>query len=124
MAASTPRKAPARKPAANKGLVLDRAENRAAVDALVADREPLFTIGRKTYTIPKKVPPSWTLQAFTVAAEQGEKAALVFSAGKLLEPEAWAALEQCDTLTQSDLHAVFKAIMDRILPDGAFVPKA
>lgn len=124
MAASAPRKAPVRKPAANKGLVLDRAENRTVVDALVADREPLFTIGRKTYTIPKKVPPSWTMQAFTVASEQGEKAALVFAASKLLEPDAWAALEQCDTLTQADLLVIFKAITDRILPDGAFVPKA
>lgn len=108
----------------SRGLVLDRPENREATEKLVADREPLFTIGDTTYTIPKRVPPSWTIQAFTVATEQGEAAALTYATAKVLTPEAWEALSTCDTLTQDDLNAVFRAVMARILPEGVVGPKA
>ncbi|MEV8615692.1 hypothetical protein AB0383_48705 [Amycolatopsis sp. NPDC051373] len=137
MAASTPRKttttrkAPAKRapkatttPPAELGIVLDDAGSKAAVAAMLDDREPLFTIGEVTYTIPKHVPPSWTLKAYTLAVTEGESAAMVFAAQKLLTDEAWTALGDCDTLTQDGLNAVLKALMDRILPAGVIGPKA
>lgn len=138
MAASTPRKtttsrktsaAPARRrtttrPPADLGIVLDDDAARAETEALVADREPLFTVGGKTYTIPKLVPPSWSLQAYEIAVTAGEPAALAFAAQKLLEPEAWDALVGCDTLSRSGMSTVLQALMDKLLPNGAFVPKA
>lgn len=134
MAASAPRKTTTRKTAprrppvakapADLGIVLDDDAARLATDKLIADREPLFTIGGTTYTIPRKVPPSWAIKAFTVATEQGESAALAFAAEKLLTPEAWTALTDCETVTDEGMHAVLKALMDRILPGGVLGPKA
>jgi hypothetical protein len=126
------RKTAASKPAAAKPkpaplpdgvLRLDRAENDAVIAAMIADREPLFAIGDAVYTIPRKVPPSWSLRAFNLATTQGETAALAFAAEKLLEPEAWTALQACETLTPADMTTVLNALVDRIMPDGAF-PKA
>lgn len=134
MAASTPRKTTARKTTARRrpapkqpvdlGLVLDDDTARAETDALLADREPLFTIGGTTYTVPKVVPPSWTLQAFNVALTGGESKALAFAAEKLLEPEAYEALCNCETLTRDGFNKVMKALIDKLLPDGVLVPKA
>jgi hypothetical protein len=121
---TTARKRLAAKPAPALGLVLDDDAARAATEKLVADREPLFTIAGTTYTIPKRVPPSWAIKAFTVATEQGESAALAFAAEKLLTPEAWTALTDCETVTDDGMHAVLKALMDRILPGGVLGPKA
>lgn len=133
MAASTPRKTTARKAAPRKraatkpqnlGIVLDDAEAQAEIDALIADREALFTIGGVTYTIPKRVPPSWSLRAYRIAVEQGSAASLQFAAEKLLTPEAWDALTECETVTESGMRAVLDTLVDRILPDGVLGPKA
>ena len=136
MAASAPRKttttrkpAPRKRPVATKapadlGIVLDDDTARAATEKLIADREPLFTIGGTTYTIPKRVPPSWSVKAFTIATEQGEQAALAFAAEKLMTSEAWTALTDCETVTPEAWQTIFKALMDRILPDGVLAPKA
>ncbi|MEV4604803.1 hypothetical protein AB0K15_46570 [Amycolatopsis sp. NPDC049253] len=134
MSASTPRKTAPRKTTTRKraaakapaelGLVLDDDAARAETDKLIADREPLFTIGGTTYTIPKQVPPSWSVKAFTIATEQGETAALAFAAEKLLTPEAWTAFSECETVTESAMRTVLQALMDRILPDGLLGPKA
>lgn len=134
MAASAPRKTTARKPAPRKrtvakapadlGLVLDDDDARAETDKLIADREPLFTIGGVTYTIPKQVPPSWSVKAFTIAATQGESAAISYAAEKLLTAEAWDALRECETVTPAAWQTVFKALMDRVLPESGFGPKA
>jgi hypothetical protein len=136
MAASAPRKttarktttAPRRRPApkapVDLGLVLDDDAARAETEALIADREPLFTISGRTYTIPKVVPPSWTLQVFEIAVSGGESDALAFAARKLLEPDAWDALIHCETVSQTAMRAVLKALMDKLLPDGVLVPKA
>ncbi|MEV8610111.1 hypothetical protein AB0383_19665 [Amycolatopsis sp. NPDC051373] len=121
---TTPRKRPAATAPADLGLVLDDADARAETDKLLADREPLFTIGGTTYTIPKRVPPSWTVKAFTIATERGEQAALAYAAEKLLTPEAWLALQECETVTPRAWQNIFKALMDRVLPEGVLAPKA
>ncbi|MFI9454462.1 hypothetical protein [Amycolatopsis sp. NPDC052450] len=134
MAASAPRKTTTRKtaprkstppkPKADLGVVLDDAEAQAEIDALIADREPLFTIDGVTYTIPKRVPPSWSLQAYRIAVEQGSAASLHFAAEKLLTPEAWNALVECETVTESKMRTVLDALVDRILPEVVLGPKA
>ncbi|MFJ1764044.1 hypothetical protein ACIOD2_27265 [Amycolatopsis sp. NPDC088138] len=133
MAASAPRKPTTRKTAPRKratakpvelGLVLDDAAARAEVDELISDREPLFTIGGVTYTIPKRVPPSWSVKAYKLATEQGEAAALSFAVEKLLTSEAWDALGDCETVTPTAWETVLNALVERILPSGAIGPKA
>lgn len=135
MAASTPRKtttarkttrrAP-RKPAAKAdlGMVLDDDASKAATDQLLAVREPLFTVGGVTYTIPKEVPPSWTLQAYDIAFAQGDQAALAFAARKCLTEEAWQALTDCQSLTKEHMKTVLDAVLEKVLPGGVLVPKA
>lgn len=103
--------------------MLDGDESKAEVAALLADREPLFTVGGVTYTIPRQVPPSWTLQAYQVALTLGESDALAFAAKKLLDADAWDALVSCDSVSPSAMRTVIKALMDRILPEGVLVPK-
>ncbi|WP_336156639.1 hypothetical protein [Amycolatopsis sp. VC5-11] len=120
---TTPRKRPTKAPA-DLGLVLDDDAARAETDKMLADREPLFTIGGTTYTIPKQVPPSWSVKAFTIAVTKGESAAIEYAAEKLLTPEAWEALQECETVTPAAWKTIFKALMDRILPESGFGPKA
>ncbi len=121
---TTTRKRPTKKAPADLGIVLDDSAAQAEVDALINDREPLFTIGGVTHTIPKKVPPSWSLKAYRIAVEQGSAASLQFAAEKLLTSEAWDALTECETITEAAMRTVFDALVDRILPDGVLGPKA
>lgn len=121
---TTPRKRTSAKAPADLGLVLDDDAARAETDKMLADREPLFTIGGVTYTIPKQVPPSWSVKAFTIAVTQGESAAISYAAEKLLTPAAWDALQECETVTPAAWQQVFRALMDRILPESGFGPKA
>lgn len=114
----------AAKPAADLGLVLDDAESQAETDALLADREPLFTVGGITYTIPKEVPPSWTLKAFELASTEGESAALAFAVQHCLDEDGWSALVNCETLSRTNMRKVLQALMDKVLPEGVLVPKA
>lgn len=116
-----------RKPAPPKSgvLQLDRPENQEQIDAMIADREPLFSVGGVEYTIPRQVPAGWSMQAFDIAITQGEKAALAWSVAIMLGDEGYAALKNCATLTREDLAVVFNAIVDRVMPGGAFnAPKA
>jgi len=104
--------------------VLDSAESEAEIERMLADREPLFTVAGTTYTIPKVVPVAWSLQAFNIAMTSGEYAAITWSCAKILDPAAWIALQDCQTLTSKNLDAVFKAVMDKVIPDGMPIPKA
>ncbi|MEU0531978.1 hypothetical protein [Amycolatopsis tolypomycina] len=106
------------------GLVLDREEASAEVEALIADREPLFTVDGVTYTIPKVCPSSWSLMAWTIANTRGASAALSYATENVLGPEAMAAMIGCRSLTKADTKAVLQAVMDRVLPDGLPFPKA
>lgn len=105
-------------------LVLDRPENKTAVEQMLADREPVFAIDGVMYTIPKSVPPSWSMTAIDLAMTQGESVALAWVVGKMLEPAAYEALKSCPTLVPDDLNTLFRILMDRVLPGGAFAPKA
>lgn len=121
------RKMPARtrKPAVPDGvLVLDRPENHAAFDKLISERQPLFSVDGVVYTIPKNVPPAWSMQAMDLAMTKGEDVALAWTVGTMLGVDGYEALKTCPTLLPEDLHVVFKAIMDKVLPGGSFAPKA
>lgn len=105
-------------------LVLDRPENVEAMNKMLAEREPLFSIDGEVYTIPKNVPPAWSMTAIDLAMTRGENVALAWVVGKMLEPQAFEALKSCSTLLPEDLNTLFRVIMDKVLPDGAFAPKA
>ncbi len=120
---AAPRKRVTAKPPVDLGIVLDDAAAQAEVEQLIADREPLFTVGGVTHTIPKRVPPSWSVKAYKIATEQGEAAALSFAVEKLLTDEAWDALGECETVTPTAWEKVLNALVDRILPDGVLGPK-
>lgn len=103
-------------------LQLDWPENQDKIKAMIADREPLFSIGDEVYTIPKKVPPAWTMQVADLAATN-YNAALAMALGLMLGPEGYEALKNCRTLTTDDLTTVFQVVSNRVLP-GVVGPKA
>ncbi len=95
------RKPPATKPKPGV-LQLDRQENKNAIEAMLADREPLFAIGDTEYTIPKAAPAAWTVQATKLARTQGAKIAMDYALKMMLGDAGYEALSECDTLTQAD----------------------
>jgi hypothetical protein len=115
-----PRKRTAPKPAPALGLVLDRSDAQAENERLIADREPLFTIGDTTYTIPKRCPAAWTVQAVRISATHGEQAALDWGFQLLLGEDGYRALTSFSGVADSDWLTLSKAISDRLIPD----PKA
>jgi hypothetical protein len=131
MAASTPRKAPVRKPAARKPaapkavpsnvLQLDRQEAVDAVAALVADREPLFSVGGVVYTIPKKVPTAWMIRAVELATTVSEAEAVNYALVQMLGEDGYTALAECQTLTIGDFETVRNAVLGKVIPKA---PKA
>jgi hypothetical protein len=102
-------------------LQLDRQEN---IDHF-AEREALFSIGGKEYTIPKHVPASVTIRVTTLAIEKGEGEALEYAMECMLGVEGYEALQACETLTREDFQAVVKAVTDRVIPSSeGGAPKA
>lgn len=121
---TTARKAPPGSDVAPAGLlVLDDEESQAEIDAIIADREPLFQVGGVTYSIPKKVPPSWTMTAVSLAMERGESVALMFGLENMLGEDGWLALRTCKTLTEEKMAKVIRVIVDRLMPGWSLVPK-
>lgn len=116
--------APAPSSPGELGLVLDREEAGAEVEALIADREPLFTVDGVTYTIPKVCPSSWSLMAWTIANTDGASAALSYATKKAIGADAMLAMISCPSLTKADTTNVLQKVMDRVLPDGLPFPKA
>jgi hypothetical protein len=122
---ATPKPKPKPKPkvAPALGLVLDRSDAQAENERLIADREPLFTIGETTYTVPRSVPAAWTIQAVRIIAsdpKHGEAAALDWGFQMLLGEEGYRALTSYMGVSNSDWGVLSKAITDRLIPD----PKA
>lgn len=135
MASSTPRKtanprratarktAPATESAAvEDGVIrLDRQEALDAIAAIIADREPLFSIGDKTYTIPKAVPAAWTVKATNMAVRGQGVQAMEFALQKMLGEDGYEALSDCETLTVADFEKIRDIIVKRVFPQD---PKA
>ncbi|WP_329064879.1 hypothetical protein [Amycolatopsis sp. NBC_01480] len=135
--ATVPRKTPARRTTTRKTspaakpqaapeeessvLRLDRQEAIDAIAEIVADREPLFSIGDNTYTIPKKAPAAWAMKATTMAARGQELQAMEFVLRKMLGEDGYAALSECETLTTADFETIRDLIVKRVYPQG---PKA
>lgn len=127
MAATTPRKrtATTRKKVAgateSNVIQLDREENVAEIQALIDDRDPLFSTGGKTYTIPKKPPAAWTLKALELAATVDSDTAVEYALQKMLGEDGYKAVASCETLTVADFTAIRDVIIKRVLP---LAPKA
>lgn len=102
-------------------LRLDRQEALDAIELIVADREPLFSIGGTTYTIPKKAPAAWTMKATSMAARGEELQSMEFVLRKMLGEDGYSALSECETLTTTDFEIIRDVIVKRVYPQG---PKA
>jgi hypothetical protein len=100
-------------------LRLDRQENVDAIAAMIADREPLFSIGGEVYTIPKKAPAAWTLQATQLGITESAQAAAEYAFDAMLGEDGYKALVGCPTLTMTDLEIVRDAILGRVIPGPA-----
>ncbi|PKV95924.1 hypothetical protein ATK30_6857 [Amycolatopsis echigonensis] len=118
---ASPRRATARKTAASSVLQLDRQENIDAIQAIIDDREPLFSVGGVEYTIPKKAPAAWTIQATKLALEVSDSHAIEYALKKMLGDDGYQALAACETLTAADFDVIRDAIVKRVVPPG---PKA
>lgn len=82
-----------------------------------SEREPLFAIGDKVYTIPVEVPVGDVLTYITLAVEEGDVAALVFAMRSALGDEGYAALCAHKALKQKELGQVMAACRAKF--DGA-----
>ncbi|MEV8610298.1 hypothetical protein AB0383_20625 [Amycolatopsis sp. NPDC051373] len=115
MVTNAPRKrTTTRKPAAANVLRLDRKENVDAIQAIIDDREPLFSIGDETFTIPKKAPAAWTIMATKLALEAGDNQAVEYALQKMLGEDGYKALAACETLTLADFQVIRDAVIDRV----------
>jgi len=104
-------------------LRLDRQENVDAYQALIADREPLFSIGEVEYTIPKQAPTAWTVRTAHVSMTEGDVAAANYAMFTMLGEAGAEALASCETLTMTDFERIRDVILKRVLP-GEDDPKS
>jgi hypothetical protein len=86
-----------------------------------AEREPLFSLGGTTYTIPVRVSGADALRYATIWMNQGVTAALVWALRECVGDEAYAALIAHKALTQDQLGQLFDAVRAKF--DGSAGPK-
>jgi len=104
-------------------LQLDRTENVDRYEAMIADREPLFSIDGVEYTVPKQVPMAWSMKTLDLATTQGDAVALDYAVSAMLGPDGYEALTNCKTLMPEDANTLFRIVMDKVLPNRSFIPK-
>jgi hypothetical protein len=97
-------------------LRLDRQENVDKIAAMIADREPLFSVGDQVYTIPRRSPEAWTVKAELLAVSDGVPVAAEYAIGVMLGEDGYKALTNCPSLTMTDFEIVRDAILARVLP--------
>lgn len=102
-------------------IQLDRPENVAEIEAIIADREPLFSLGGKTYTIPKTAPAAWMIKTLELAKTVGDSTAVEYALQKMLGVDGYKAIAECETLTMGDFTAIRDEVVKRVLPQA---PKA
>lgn len=83
-------------------------------NAWKAEREPIFSIDGREYTIPVTVPMNISLEAVDVAARLGESDATRWLMVTMLEVEGWDALRKCQDLEPADLRAVQEIIRQKV----------
>lgn len=86
-----------------------------------AEREPLFSLGGKVYTIPVVVPVVDVLHYGDLWMEQGVTAALMFALRSTLGEDGYRALLGHRKLKQSHMDAIFKVVQGKF--DGSEDPK-
>lgn len=77
------------------------------------EREPLFDLDGTVYTIPVKVPASYTIRYLDIWAEQGIGIAVIYALKTALGEEGYAALTGYTKLTQAQLDQVITAIRSK-----------
>lgn len=74
------------------------------------EREEIFSIDGKAYTIPKEVPGWISLEALEITARQGEALATRWLMIEMLGQEGWDALRTCKALEPHHIRAVQEVI--------------
>lgn len=88
------------------------------------EREPLFKLGGKVYTIPVAVPAGWLVMASMIAVESGETQALAWATRRMLGDEGWNALQEAK-LHDEQFAQILKVITTKVFPvTEAGAPKA
>jgi len=90
------------------------------------DREPLFSLDGKEFTIPKSFPVQWTLQYVLLTEEKGAAVAVGWALETALGREALRALATAPPRYEQDVLKVTRIVTARVEgreADGA-VPKA
>lgn len=83
--------------------------------AALVEREPLFYIDDKEYTIPKKFGPHLGLVYLRAAESDGRDIALGRVMKAALGPEGWDALCSCEDITSDQLTSIMGKVQDKVL---------
>jgi hypothetical protein len=79
------------------------------------ERVPFFVIDDVTYYVPKVVPRNISIKALEIFRDEGEMAIASWLCQEVLGEEAYAALRDCEDLTDEDLRFVFDELTTRAL---------
>jgi hypothetical protein len=74
------------------------------------EREPLFELDGTVYTVPVKVPASYTIRYLDLWAERGIGVAVIYALKTALGEQGYAALTAYTKLTQAQLDQVITAV--------------
>lgn len=80
-----------------------------------AEREPLFTTGGKTYTIPVRVSAGVALQWVDIVAVRGDSAGLVWALNWALGTEGYFALRSHRTISDEHYRIIRDAVQEKFI---------
>lgn len=78
------------------------------------ETEPLFSIDGTVYTIRREFPASVSLKMLAILRDKGEAAAVAWAMDTALGRTAVKALEECESLTNSDLKAIVEIVRIKV----------
>lgn len=81
------------------------------------DREPLFSIDGREYTIPKEVPGNLALQAIERMRVEHELAVVAWIMEQLLGKEGYRALLDCKAVTRKQLAQITEICRLKVMGD-------
>lgn len=81
------------------------------------ERVPLFVIDGVTYTIPKKPRPNIGLKYMRVLKKEGQEIAIAGLLEDMLGEDGYAALTECEDLTEEEFQAVMDLVSKLALGD-------
>ncbi|HET9384507.1 MAG TPA: hypothetical protein VFO67_05120 [Gemmatimonadales bacterium] len=80
-----------------------------------AEREPLFSIDGKVYSMPKKIPAGVALRALEEVAARGEIAGAAVLFKEVVGPDAYEALRDCKGIDEDGFAAILRIVQDKAM---------